>query len=234
MLQSYREWTAGVPEELTSTVKLLHLPPIPQIPEPLRDRDLVAIGACYLGPQGEAEELLAPIRSLGEPVMDTYAPMPASGLARVSMDPEEPVPGLVHGALVRELDEKAMDAFVEVAGPGTASPLLQAELRHVGGALGRPAENGGALSHLDAAYTFSGVGMPMAPEMAETINGRLDDIREALGPWRAEGMYFNFAERRTAFEDLFPSDVGARLSDLKRDWDPDNVIRANHAVPAAA
>jgi len=47
-------------------------------------------------------------------------------------------------------------------------------------------------------------------------------------------MYFNFAERRTAFEDLFPSDVGARLSDLKRDWDPDNVIRANHAVPVAA
>ena len=150
------------------------------------------------------------------------------------MDPEEPVPGLVHGALLRELDEKAVDAFVDVAGPGSGSPLLQAELRHMGGALGRPAEGGGALSHLDAAYTFNGVGMPMAPGMAEAINGHLDKVNEALGEWLAKGAYFNFSERPTEFGDLFSAEVGKRLSEVKRDWDPDNVIRANHAVPAAA
>lgn len=234
ILQRYREWAAGVPDELTSVVRLLHLPPLPQIPEPLRDRDLIAIGACYLGPEDEAVELLAPIRGLAEPIMDMYAPMPPSGLVRIAMDPEEPVPGLVHGGLLRELDEKAVDAFVDVAGPGSGSPLLSAELRHLGGALERPAEGAGALSHLDAGFTLGGVGMVMAPEMAEPVGAYLDRLSDAMGEWRTESLYLNFVERPRAFEELFPGDVGRRLSDVKRAWDPDDVIRANHAVPTAA
>jgi hypothetical protein len=234
ILQSYRQWAAGVPEELTSTVRLLHPPPLPQVPEPLRDRDLVTVGACYLGPAAEGEELLAPIRGLAEPIMDMYAPMPPSGLVRIAMDPEEPVPGLLHGALLRDLDEKAVDAFVDIAGPGSGSPLLSAELRHLGGAFARPAEGAGALSHLDAAFALNGVGMVMSPEMGAAVSAHADRVTEALGEWLAKGVFINFADRPTAFEDLFPSEVGRRLSEIKRDWDPDGVIRANHAVPAAA
>jgi FAD binding domain/Berberine and berberine like len=234
ILQAYREWAAGVPEELTTVARFLHLPPIPEVPEPLRDRPVVTIGACYLGPEDEGAELVAPMRGLAEPIMDLFTAMPASGLVRVAMDPEEPVPGLVHGALVRDLDERAVDAFVDVAGPESGSPLLQAELRQLGGALSRPAENAGALSHLDAGFVFNGVGMPMAPGMAEAITAHLDKVNEALGDWLAKGAYLNFVERPTAFDDLFSSEVGQRLSEVKREWDPDNVIRANHAVPAAA
>jgi len=234
VVQAYREWTAGVPEELTSTVRLLHLPPLPQVPEPLRDRDVVTIGACFLGPASEGEELLAPVRGLAEPIMDMYAPMPASGLSRIAMDPEEPVPGLVNGALLRDLDEDAVDAFVEVAGPGSGSPLLSAELRHLGGGLARPAEGAGALSHLDAAFAFNGVGMAMSPEMGAAVSAHTERVREAMDRWLARGVFLNFADRPAAFEDLFAAEVGSRLSEVKRDWDPDDVIRANHAVPAAA
>jgi len=234
IIQGYREWAAGVPEEMTSIVRLLHLPPIPEVPEPLRDRPVVTIGACYLGSEDEGVELLAPIRALAEPIMDLFTAMPASGLVRVHMDPEQPVPGLVHGALLGELDERAVDAFVDVAGPESGSPLLSAELRQLGGALSRPAEGAGALSHLDAGFVFNGVGMPMAPGMAEGIHAHLDRVNEALGDWIAKGVYFNFVERPLAFDDLFSSEVGQRLSEVKREWDPDNVIRANHAVPAAA
>jgi hypothetical protein len=234
VLQSYREWAAAVPDELTSVARFLHLPPLPQVPEPLRDRDLVAIGACYLGPEAEGAELVAPVRGLAEPVMDTYAAMPPSGLVRIAMDPEEPVPALVDGALVRELDESTVDAFVEVAGPGSGSPLLTAQLRQLGGALSRPAEGAGALSHVDAAFMFSGVGMVMAPEMAGAIGAHVNRINEALGEWLARGVLLNFAERPVEFDELFPGDVASRLSEIKREWDPENLIRANHAVPAAA
>jgi hypothetical protein len=144
------------------------------------------------------------------------------------------VPGVVHGTLLRELDDAAVDAFVEVAGPGSGSPLLSAELRQLGGALARPAENAGALSHLDAAFTLNGVGMAMTPEMGETVNAHIDRVNEAMGEWLAQGMFFNFVDRRLAFEELFPGDVGKRLSRVKREWDAENVIRSNHAVPAAA
>ena len=234
VLQSYREWAASVPEELTSVVRLLHLPALPQVPEPLRDRDVVTIGACYLGPEEEAVELLGPVRGLAQPIMDTYAPMAPSGLVRIAMDPEEPVPGIVHGALLSDLDEKAVDAFVDVAGPGSGSPLLSAELRQLGGAFSRPAENAGALSNLDAAFAMNGVGMAMAPGMAEAVNAHLDRMTGAMNEWLAERVFFNFADRPVAFEGLFPAEVAGRLSQVKRDWDPGNVIRARHAVPAAA
>lgn len=234
IFQRFREWAAEAPEELTSIARFLHLPPLPQIPEPLRDRPVVTIGACYLGGEKEGAELVAPFREIAEPIMDLFGPMPPSQLVTVHMDPEEPVPGLAHGALLSELGEQTIDAFVDVVGLDSGSPLLLAELRQLGGALSRPAEGAGALAHLDAAFVFNGVGMPMAPGQAEAINGHLDHVCEVLEPWLARGSYFNFCERPTPFEDLFDAETARRLSTIKSQWDPDGVIRANHAVPAAA
>ena len=230
----YREWTETVPDELTSIARFLHLPPIPQVPEPLQDRPLVTIGACFLGDEAEGAELIAPMREIVDPVMDLFQTMPASQLVTVHMDPEEPVPGLGHHALLRELPEEAVDAFVDAAGMDSGSPLLLAELRQLGGALSRPAEGAGALSHLDAAFVFNGVGMAMGPDMAGPIERHLAHVVDVMQPWAATGHYFNFAERAVPPEDLFRGDAGRRLAEVKARWDPDGVIRANHAVPAAA
>ena len=55
ILHAYREWAATVPDELTSGVRFLCLPPIPEVPEPLRGRPMVDVtGAlrrrCSRGP----------------------------------------------------------------------------------------------------------------------------------------------------------------------------------------
>ena len=166
--------------------------------------------------------------------MDSYGPMPPSGLVRIAMDPEEPVPGMTGGRLLRDLDEQAIDVFVDATGPGTGSPLLSAELRHLGGALSRPAEDAGALSHLDAGFSFGGVGMVMAPEMAEAIRAHIDRVTEALGSWLAEGAYFNFVDQTLPADRLFSSEIAQRLGAVKSGWDPDDVIQANHPIPVAA
>src|SRR4029077_1539549 len=40
VLHAWREWTATVPDEVTSTGHLLRLAPAPELPEPLRGRPL--------------------------------------------------------------------------------------------------------------------------------------------------------------------------------------------------
>ena len=232
-VRAYRDWATDVPDEVTSIVRFLHLPPIPEVPEPLRDRPLLTIGAACIGSQAEGEETIAPLRELGEPIMDTFGQIPAAGLNRVHMDPEQPVPGLGHHELIRELPDEAIDAFVGAAGPESGSPLLLAELRQLGGALGRPAEGAGALSHLDAAFVMLGVGLPMTPEMGEAIDRHLDDLHETMAPWGAEGGYFNFAERPGEVETILPPETCARLGEVKRRWDPEGMIQANHAVSPA-
>jgi FAD binding domain len=229
-VRAYRDWTTTVPDEVTSIVRFLRPPPIPDVPEAIRDRPLLTLGAACIGSQADGEKMVAPLRELGEPIMDTFGQIPAAGLSRIHMDPEVPVPGLGHHALIEELPDDAIDAFVGAEGPEAGSPLLLAELRHLGGALGRPAENGGALSKLDAGFAMFGVGLPMSPEMGGAIERHLDELHETMRPWASEGGYFNFAERPCDVEAILPAETCSRLAEVKRSWDPDGMILANHAL----
>jgi len=233
-VRAYRDWAATAPEEVTSVVRFVTPPPIPDVPEPIRGVPLLTIDGASIGTQEEGEERFAPMRELGEPIMDTLGWMPSAGLYRIHMDPESPVPGLGHHSVIRELPDEAIDAFVGMAGPDSGSPLLQAELRHVGGAFAREPENAGALAKLDGEFAMFGIGMPMAPGMAEAIDGHLDALKQAMQPWASEGGYFNFAERPCDVDAILPPETCERLAEVKRRWDPDGMIVANHALSLAA
>jgi FAD binding domain-containing protein len=229
-VRAYRDWIAGVPEEVTSIVRFLTPPPIPDVPEPIRGRPLLTIDAACIGGQAEGEATIAPLREIGEPIMDTFAWMPTAGLSRIHMDPENPVPGIGEGGTVGEMSDDVIEAFVSLAGPGSGSPLLLSELRHLGGALGRPAQDAGALSHLEAGFAMYSVGMPMTPELGEAIPAHLRKIEETMRPWAGDGGYYNFVEGPCDVDAILPPDVCARLGEVKRRWDPDSRIVANHAV----
>jgi FAD/FMN-containing dehydrogenase len=232
-LHAYREWVATAPEEVASMARLMNLPPLPEVPEPIRGKKFLQITAAAIGSKEEGEAAIALLREIGEPMMDTFDQIPATGLTRIAMDPEPPVPGLGHHRVVKELPAEAVDAFYEVSGPESDSPLLLAELRHMGGALARPAENGGALDKLDGEFVMLGIGMLMDPAMKQPIDAQLDEISDALEPWAAEGGYFNYAERPSGVDAILPAETCKRLAQVKRSWDPDSLIRANHSIAMA-
>jgi hypothetical protein len=232
-LRRYRDWCAEAPEEVGSMVRMLNLPPIPDIPEPIRGKKWLAITACCIGSREEGEKAIAPLREIGEPAMDSFDQVPASALSRIAMDPEPPVPGLGHHATLNELPDEAIDAIVETAGPESDSPLLLAEIRHLGGALSRAPENAGALEKLDAEFVMLGIGMLMDPALRDPIESQLDRLHDAIEPWAAEGGYFNYAERPCDVDAILPEETCKRLSTVKRSWDPDNLIVANHSIAMA-
>jgi FAD/FMN-containing dehydrogenase len=229
-VRTYRDWAAGVSDEVTSVVRFLRPPPVPDVPEQLRNVPLLTIDAACIGDQAAGEATIAPLLEIGEPVMNTFGQIPTEGLCRIHMDPEQPVPGLGHHQVIRELPDEAIDAFTELAGPDSGSPLLLTELRQLGGALGRPDPSGGALSHIDADFAMFGVGLPMTPELGEAIEARLNRFDDAMRPWAAEGGYYNFAERPCDADAILPPNVCSRLAEVKRRYDPDNMIVANHAL----
>jgi hypothetical protein len=208
--RAYRDWAVTAPEEVTSIIRLLRPPPIPDVPEPLRG---------------------VPLRAIGEPIMDNFDQIPAAGLCRIHMDPEQPVPGLGRHAPIDDLSDDAIEAFVANGpGPETGSTLLLAELRQLGGALARHNEGAGALDMLDFPFVMSAIGALMAPDAAETVPRDLDRIGEAMAPWSAAGGYFNFADDPCDVDSILPVDTCSRLAEVKRKWDPDGTIVANHAV----
>jgi hypothetical protein len=54
---------------------LWSVPADPEIPRELHGSRVVFVGAVYAGPAGEAEPTLAPLRSLGTPLLDMSGPL---------------------------------------------------------------------------------------------------------------------------------------------------------------
>jgi hypothetical protein len=229
-IRAYRDWTESLPDEVTSIVRFLRPPPRPDIPEAIRERPLLTVAAVCIGNEAEGEELIAPLREIGEPIVDTFARIPSDQLSTIHMDPAQPVPALGHHLLLRELPDEAIDAFVELADPGAGSPLLLVFLRQGGGAVAHAPEGAGALERIDAAFALNAVGVPTTPELGEAIPAHLDRLHDAMQPWAAPGGFFNMTERPAPLEEILPPDTCARLAEVKRRWDPDGLIRANHEV----
>ncbi len=230
VLTAWQEWTETVPDELTSVGRILNIPPLPTVPEPLRGRSVVVVETIYIGDEADGAELVAPLRAL-EPELDTIAMIPASALQTLHMDPEEPVPGKGDGMMLDRLTPEAIARITEIATPDSA--LLSVEVRHVGGELGRTAPGNGVLTSLEAEYLLFAVGIPMSPEIAERIERDVARLQRALARWDSGRMYLNFAEHARSGRSLFGEDGYARLRRVKAEVDPDNVLHANHQVEPA-
>ena len=234
VLTAWRDWTETTPDEVTSVGRILQLPPIELIPEPLRGRNIVIVEVAYLGDEESGRELLAPLVAL-EPEMSTVGMMPAAGLVRLHNDPEGRTPAIGDGAVIEALPDEAIKAFVDVAGPGSGSPFISVELRQAGGALGRPAPGAGAASHLEGDFVMFSVGLPFSPELAEAQEAHLDVVADAMAPWKAEQTYFNFAERSVDSETFYAGTTHDRLREIRERFDPYELFHANQRIqPAGA
>jgi hypothetical protein len=231
VLQAWRQLTqSDIPDELTTVGRYLQLPPLEEIPEPVRGKSFAVVEAIHLGPRAQADELLAPLRAL-EPAMDTIAAMPVGALAQLHMDPEHPVPAAADGLMLAELPAEAIDELVRVAGADAGSPLLSVEVRHLGGELGRARPDSGALASIEAQYALFAVGMAPTPEAKTAVQAHVEFVTEAMRPWQARHMYMNFAETDRDPSSFWSTGSYDRLRRIKAQVDPTDMIRTNHPVP---
>lgn len=234
VLSAWRDWTGDLPEEMTSLGRILNVPPFPEVPEPIRGRKFVVVEAAYLGDESAGSELLAPLRDLS-PEMDTFTTMPPPQLATLHNDPPQPVPGAGDGLLLDSAPDEALETLVSVAGAESGTGLLSVEIRHLGGAAGRPDPDGGALDHIAAGYAVYAVGIAATPEMKAGVEESLENVRQAFADCCAEVTYLNFADTPVDSSTLFSPEAYQRLGRVKRAYDPGDVFRSNQQIaPAAA
>ena len=232
VLHAWRELVPSLPDEMTTVGRILQVPPLPDIPEQFRGRQLVVVEVIHVGDEARGAELIQPLRDLG-PEADTVAMSPAPALQMLHMDPPEPVPGASDYAMLDDLDADAIDRIVELAGPGSGSPLLSVELRQLGGAIAEDLPEHGARGTLPGGYIMFAVGMVMGPGAKEAIEAHAGRLVEALADYKAESGYLNFAEAPTDPAELYGEEAYGRLRAIKAGYDPEDLFRSNHPVPAA-
>jgi hypothetical protein len=80
VMRWYRQLIPSLPDELSGWLGLITIPPAPPFPEELWGRKACAIIWCYTGPHDRADEVLAPVKSFGSPLVVGLQPMPFTAL----------------------------------------------------------------------------------------------------------------------------------------------------------
>jgi FAD/FMN-containing dehydrogenase len=229
VMHAWREFTTEVPDSVTTSFRFLQFPDMEELPPFLRGRSVVCIDGAVVEGEERAAELLAPLRELG-PEMDTFEMTAPVNLSYIHMDPPEPMPVMSDTAMLDRLDADGVDALLDVAGPGSGSPLGIFELRHIGGALGRYA--GGALSRFEGEYLYFAGGLAADPAYIALVQAQMALVAAAIEPYTSGRHYLNFAERAVDPAAFYGEETYTRLRTIKAEVDPLELFRGNHEIPA--
>ncbi|MDQ1697071.1 MAG: hypothetical protein QOJ03_2424 [Frankiaceae bacterium] len=235
VLHAWREWVETVPEDMTSSVALLRLPDEEFVPEPLRGQLTLHLRIAYIGRAEEGERLVAPLRAAATPIVDMVRDMPFTEVDSIHLDPVDPTPAWHDGRLLASFPAEAVDALVATAGPDVDVPLIFAEVRHMGGALGRPAFIPNAVAGRDGAFSLFVLG-PAVPGLEQAVPAAGQRVIDALAPWHTAGRLFNFLgttdKGPASVAAAYRPEDAARLQELKDRFDPHGLFRHGHALRA--
>ena len=221
-LRAFGAWATTLPEEVTTSVALLRLPPSDDVPPPLRGTVSLALRFGFAGEPAEGAALLAPMRAVATPVLDSIGPMSYAEVDRIHMDPTEPMPAVTRGTLLTGLPDDLLDALLAVAGPGVDVPLALVELRLMGGALARPATIPNSVAGRDGAFALTVVA-PAPPPLAAVAPVVTSHVVDAVAPWTTGSSLVNFLGQGAPDSAWAPEDLD-RLRRVKAAVDPRDVF----------
>jgi FAD/FMN-containing dehydrogenase len=237
VLHTWREWIARLPAEASSSVAFLRLPPLPTVPEPLRDKFVLHVRFSSLGASAAAAQLLAPIREIAPTMLDTITELPYSEASSIFLDPQAPAPWVERSAALKEFSSQAADALLTVVGPDADTGVRFVELRPLGGAMEGPPSVPDAVPGRSA--RFSLVGSAMGPaEQAPVLREQLSALIDTMAPWAQDEMPPNLLSSQQGvtpegMRAVYGAERYDRLAAIKQRYDPRNLFRNNHNIQPA-
>ncbi|MGY1775875.1 FAD-binding oxidoreductase [Geodermatophilus sp. SYSU D00804] len=228
----FRDTISAAPREYGGYPAMHLAPPLPFIPEDRVGEPFAVVVSCWTGDPADGERFIAGIRGVAPPAAEMVAPMPYPAVNAL-FDPLLP-PGTRSywkNAFVTELPDEAIAVHVE---HGARLPVVTGtmHLYTLDGAPREVASDATAFGHRDARYVANIAGMWADPADDERMIRWVRDYFAALRPYTEPGGYTNFAsadDAPRAAEDLGANH--ARLTEVKRRYDPDNLFHLNQNVP---
>jgi FAD/FMN-containing dehydrogenase len=231
VMRWYRELLPSLPEELSGWFGLVTVPPVEPFPEEFWGRKACVIMWCYTGPHDRAEDVLAPIKEFGAPLIVGIQPMPFTAL-QSAFDGLYPA-GLQwywRADFFNEITDAAIDVHLEY-GERLPTGHSTMHLYPIDGAATRVDEDATAFAYRGGGWAGVIVGVDPDPANAATITEWSKAYWEDLHPESAGGAYVNFmmdegADRvRASYRGNY-----ARLARVKAVYDPTNVFHGNQNI----
>src|SRR6476469_2874673 len=139
VLRTYRQWVEGLDERTSTSVALIRLPDISQLPDVLRGRFVAHLCIAHVDPhasdlESAGRRILAPMLGSGAKIDDYTTVMGPGQLPDIHRDPVAPQCVAYRGGFVDTLDAPTIAEIAGCVGTGPEDGLRMVELRHLGGA----------------------------------------------------------------------------------------------------
>lgn len=230
-----RDFAAVMPAEVALILSIARAEPVEEYPESVAGRPIVVVAYNHSGDAATVERDVAPLGAGPEPVASTDGSQPYLEVQTAN----DLAMGWGHrayimGGYANDIRPAALDALVEHAAGAPEGASFSVTVQ--GGAIGRVAEEATAFTGREARFDLSAdsgwddptldaihrdwVRRAMAIVEPDALTGRYANEISESGPEQSRAIYGDAKL--------------ARLTALKRAWDPDNVFRLNHNIAPSA
>lgn len=200
---------------VSSSISVLHVPPAPMFPESLRGR--TALHLAIADPLGAdaASPLIAALRAVAEPALNTWGPTDAAGLALIHLDPPAATPAIG--------DARWLDATTPQIAPQLLaaalddSAVVMVELRHLAGAPASTRDGGVVTPPGD--FIYHAVGSLALSDRA-SIDATFARLRSIWADADAGSTPGSWIEGAAAVPDALQDDVRVRAREIADVIDP--------------
>ncbi len=219
VMEFYSDFSMNAPDELQADLIAGY--------RPGDTKGFVVLALCYSGPGENVDKVMAPIKTLGKPVAGGIRSVDYVALQR-SGDNTAPrsTAAYLKGGFVSQITPQLIAALEEALQPNP-DRSVQMIFQQAGGAISRVPADATAFAHRYAQYN-------MIFTVGWKPNASAEDhVRSIKKSWKTlmpftDGFYVNEADDDSAklvnknYRGNF-----ARLLDIKKEYDPDNIFRLN-------
>jgi FAD/FMN-containing dehydrogenase len=237
-LTAYARWTSDLPDELTSVLTFTVPPPIMG----LGSDPLMLVGYAWASEDtARGAEVVDRLRRAAPPAVEADEPVSWAAW-QSSVDPVFPKGsrGYWRNSSFDRLDPDVIGALMrrgaEQTWMGTGF-----DIHHLGGAFGRVPEDATPFPSRAARYWLNIYGFWAEPADDDARKGFIRAFGDEVEPLGSGGRYLNFlgeepeADPVQQAQQVYGVSKLQRLAILKRDYDPQNLLRQNHNIlPAVA
>jgi FAD/FMN-containing dehydrogenase len=223
---------AAAPEELSTILNAMPGPPMPFLPEEYHGKPVAMGLMAYCGPVEEAAGVFAPFRELAEPIADLVRPIPYPEIYGPE-DPDYRPIAFARTGFADGVDRRLAETILERIEASTAM-MAVTQVRVLGGAMARVPSDATAFAHRDKRIMVNVATLVQTPDELPQHEPWVASLLAEVTQGDA-GAYVGFLadEGEERIRAAYPEPAWDRLTQVKAQYDPDNVFRLNQNIPPA-
>lgn len=229
VITSAVEEAEAASEDLSVIVNAMTAPPMPFIPEEQHGRPIVMLMFAHSGAIEDGERAADRLRKIATPIADMVRPMKYPEIYPPEPEEEFHPIDVLRSMFAESFDRNKAVTILEHL-DGSDAMIAAAQIRVLGGAMGRVPAGATAFAHRDRRLMTNVASMFEDPDEREKHEAWVASLSEVLGGEPGAYVGFLSGDGAARIGEAYPGPMWERLTEVKRRYDPTNFLRQNHNV----